>query len=227
MLIYLVEDDTDQAKYISLALQNAGYFVSVYGDGASALRALQKAVPNAVILDRRLPDTDGLEVLKWVRKHYGDLPVLMLTNAILECDVVEALQAGADDYVVKPAKEAELAARVMALLRRTRGAVRTPGVIEIGPYSIDRAARRVYFKNLPIQLAPKEYELFDLLVSNIGRVVPRESVTTQLWGVSAELTNSRSLDTHIYRLRQKLNLTPETGLALRVIYGHGYRLEYL
>ncbi|MBO2969090.1 response regulator transcription factor [Burkholderia pseudomallei] len=227
MLIYLIEDDTGQARNVSSALNQAGYAVEVFRDGATALRALQKCIPDAIVLDRKLPDMNGLEVLRWVRRCYRDLPVLVLTGAPLECDLVEALQAGADDYVAKPAKCAELTARVMALLRRTQTSARVLEAIELGSYLVDRASRQVYVKRQRVQLSPKEYEVFELLVSNIGRVIPRDTMMAVIWGRSAEAFNSRTLDTHIYRLRRKLDLNRDGGLALRVIYGHGFQLERL
>lgn len=118
MVIYLIEDDEIQAQYYQSMLVEHGWQVKLLLDGERAFREIQRMPPDLIILDRRLPDLDGLEVLMWVRKNYSNIPVLILTNAILESEVVAALEAGADDYVIKPPRKQEFVARVKALYRR-------------------------------------------------------------------------------------------------------------
>ncbi len=132
MVIYLIEDDEIQAQYYQSILAGHGWKVKILLDGERAFREIHRMTPDLVILDRRLPDLDGLEVLAWIRKNHATVPVLILTNAVLESDVVTALEAGADDYVIKPPREQEFVARVKALYRRSREIHTRPELMEIG-----------------------------------------------------------------------------------------------
>ncbi|CAE6866881.1 Sensory transduction protein regX3 [Paraburkholderia aspalathi] len=226
-MIYVIEDEEIQALCYQAMLERAGWEVRVLPDGAGALREIQREAPDVVVLDRRLPDIDGLEILNWIRERYPTLPILMLTSAVLELDIVTALDAGADDYMVKPPRERELVARINVLRRRTLDGHQGMIMIEIGSYLIDTRERAVYLHGKQIALSPKEYEIVELLARNVGHVVPRGTVVGRVWGHVDEESNSRSLDTHIYRIRHKLNLTCSNGVMLRVIYTHGYRLDDL
>ncbi|WP_199030515.1 response regulator transcription factor [Ralstonia sp. ASV6] len=225
MLIYLIEGDRPQSASLGGVLSGAGYMVACYADGADALRAMRRTAPDLVVLDRKLPDIDGLEVLAWIRRHYADTPVVMLTSVALECDIVAALEAGADDYLMKPVKHAELVARINALVRRTRRQAARSDAQSFGAYTVNYQERRVLMHGQAVSLTPKEYEILEMLARNVGRLMPREAVLNQIWGQVHDLTHSRSLDTHIYRLRRKLHLGQQSGVSLRVVYSHGYRLE--
>ncbi|KJJ95670.1 transcriptional regulator [Burkholderiaceae bacterium 26] len=227
MLVYLIEDDDSQSQYLQAVLSRAGYTVECYFDGADSLRAMRRFAPDLVVLDRRLPDIDGLEVLEWIRRTYVDIPVVMLTNAALECDIVAALEAGADDYLIKPIKEGELVARIKSLVRRVKREAAKKDEQVFGMYTLNYKERAVHMGGQAVSLTPKEYEILELLVRNAGRLISREAVLNRIWGKVHDLTHSRSLDTHIYRLRQKLHLGPPSGVCLRVVYSHGYRLECL
>lgn len=227
MVIYLIEDDEIQAQYYQSMLVEHGWQVKILLDGERAFREIQRMPPDLIILDRRLPDLDGLEVLMWVRKNYSNIPVLILTNAILESEVVAALEAGADDYVIKPPRKQEFVARVKALYRRATETRTLSELIEIGPYRIQTSEKVVYFHREVITLSPKEYEIIELLARNIGQIVSRDKMVYQVWGRLPDEAAFRTLDTHIYRIRRKLELTRYNRLILRTVYTHGYRLEYM
>ncbi|AOJ01908.1 two-component system response regulator [Burkholderia mayonis] len=225
MIIYLIEDDEDQARYFQAMLERAMWAVQVFPDGTRALRAIQRTAPDVIVLDLRLPDIDGFQIIAWVREHYAALPVLVLTSATLESDLVEALEAGADDFLVKPPRERELVARIKALHRRTIEFRDSLTSITFGAYRIETMERAIYLDNGRVSLSPKEYEIVELLVRNVGQVVSRETMIGRVWGRAVGDESSRTLDTHIYRIRQKLNLSRRNGALLRSVYTHGYRLD--
>ncbi|ARK98204.1 response regulator transcription factor [Burkholderia pseudomallei] len=226
MIIYLIEDDEDQARSYQGMLQRAQWNVQVIPEGTRAFKEIQRVTPDVIVLDLRLPDIDGLEVIAWVRERYAALPVLVLTNAILESDLVDALEAGADDYLVKPPRERELIARIKALHRRTIEIRANLTTLTFGAYRIETTEREIYRGNERVQLSPKEFEIVELLARNVGQVISREKMIGRVWGaVGGE--SSRTLDTHIYRIRQKLDLSRRNGALLRSIYTHGYRLDEL
>ncbi|WP_324658556.1 response regulator transcription factor [Burkholderia thailandensis] len=225
MNIYLIEDDEVQARCYAAILEHAGYSVRILTNGERALREIKRAVPDMLVLDRRLPDIDGLEIIAWVREQYALLPILVLANVVLESDIVEALEVGADDYLFKPPREREFIARVNALRRRVSISKQYEGTIEIGSYRIETAERVVYYANERISLSPMEYEIVELLARHVGRVVPRNAVINRIWGHAVEEGVSRSLDTHIYRIRRKMKFSHCNGAMLRVVYTHGFRLD--
>jgi DNA-binding response OmpR family regulator len=225
MSILLVEDDPAQASIVEKALREAGREVCWVCDGERAVQALKSKAIELVVLDWRLPVVDGLGVLYWIRSNLGDEPiVLFLTARILEIDVVAALEAGADDYIVKPIRGAELAARINALIRRNKRTQNRSGLIRVGDYVLNSMARTVTFRGEIIDLTAKEFALANCLFDNLGNIVSRDLLATLAWGRALDGT-SRSLDTHIYRLRLKLALRPENGFRLSAVYTHGYRLD--
>ncbi|AOJ85323.1 hypothetical protein WS87_00885 (plasmid) [Burkholderia sp. MSMB0856] len=210
--------------HVSAILKRAGHSVTVFDCGSVAMRTLQTDPPDAVILDLKLPDIDGLRILEWIKKNSYRLPVIVLSNAIMESEVVGALNAGADDYITKPARELELVARVQAVTRRA--AAEASESIEVGEYVLATSKKTVYFRGSEFELPRIEYEIMELLAKNIGCIVSREMLVNRIWGKVIDQSTSRSLDTHIYRLRRRLGFQVDGGVALRAIYTVGYRLEY-
>jgi DNA-binding response OmpR family regulator len=224
MHILIVEDDPVQAEAVSGVLSRQNFRVSVASDGEAAIRFLRAQSVDAVVLDWHLPGISGIEVLKWIRESIGEkYGVLFLTSRVQELDVVRALEAGADDYIAKPFRSDELVARVHALVRRF---VRNAGerAIRAGDYVLNPQARTIALRDVDIPLTTKEFQLVATLFTNLGKILSRELLAMTAWGreLGAE---SRSLDTHIYRIRQKLKLRPENGLRLTSVYTAGYRLE--
>lgn len=228
MKIVSLEDDSAQSEMIRTTLEVDGHDVLCFREGGDVIRYLENAVADLLVLDWWVPDISGVDVLRWVRQRIGEeLPVLFLTNCACKDETVAALNAGADDYVVKPVHQGELRARVHALLRRAYPPTRLQDAcFDIGKYVIDMRDRRISLNGLHIDLTSKEFELAALLFRNAGRVMPRDVILKIIWGRNLEKL-SRSLDTHIYRLRNKLRLGPETGVRLRSIYAHGYRIEVI
>jgi DNA-binding response OmpR family regulator len=226
MRILALEDDEAQAELIETALTSAGHQVEIVNNGRLAVRHLERATADLLVLDWSVPDLSGFDVLAWTRSRIGvHLPILMLTSRGREDDVAKALEAGADDYMVKPVRRRELAARVGALLRRAYPNVRRDeSRIEFRDYVIDIRDRTVTVNGQPQTLTPREFDLASLLFRHPGRIFPRDELCKAVWGKDVR-SDSRTLDTHIYRLRQKLELSPKHGVRLRSVYQHGYCLE--
>lgn len=227
MRIALLEDDEHQAEVVKLWLKDAGYDCQVYGTGQDFKKGVSHDSFDAYIIDWMLPDTDGLQVLSWVREQKGSYtPVLFVTQRDSEEDVVQALEHGADDYMVKPAKQKELVARLKSVIRRSVPPEESGNQLEIGGYHVDTVARSVSFSGQSVELTNKEFDLALFLFRNIGRILSRGHILETVWGRSAKI-NTRTVDTHVSRLRNKLELHPENGWKLSAVYQHGYRLEHL
>lgn len=196
--VLLAEDDSAIADPLSRALQREGYRVVVAEDGVSALDMARQGPVDLLVLDLGLPGMDGLEVCRRLRTSAPDLPVLMLTARTDEVDFVVGLDAGADDYVGKPFRLAELLARVRALLRR-----RSADAVEVGGVRMDLAGRRVLVDGAEVGLANKEFELLRVLLTRAGQVVTREEILREVWN-DPELKTSKTLDMHMSWLRRKI-----------------------
>ncbi|MFT5572477.1 MAG: two-component system response regulator RegX3 [Cryomorphaceae bacterium] len=226
MRIVILEDDQDQADLLCAWLEEAGHQVSVYGDGISFIRAYTQDSFDLVLLDWMVPKTSGIEVLRHLRNHMDKLvPVVFITQRDAEEDIVMALEAGADDYMPKPVRQLETMARVNALARRVGfGDANTADIYQHAPYFIDTNLRRVSVNGEKVEMTQKEYELTLFLFKNIGRVISRGHLLEMVWGTSSKL-NTRTVDTHVSRLRSKLDLDSHDNWQLTSVYRHGYRLE--
>ncbi len=225
MRIALLEDDPAQSKLMRKWLEEAGHNCSHFGTGQEFLRAISRDTYDLALLDWELPDMHGDEVLPALRaKLDWSIPVLCITVRDQEEDVVGALRLGADDYMSKPVSRAEMFARIDALLRRTQPAKNDAPVLDFSPYLIDPSCKNLTCNGRQIPLAQKEFELALFLFINAGRLLSRKYILESVWGTRGDL-NTRTVDTHVSRIRAKLGLTPDTGWRLRAIYRHGYRLE--
>ena len=175
-----------------------------------------------------LPDDDGLSVLEWLRETLGSqLPVMFATTRSEEVSLVEALNKGADDYLIKPLRQAETMARIQALLRR-RTTIKTQPMdtpVSLGGIHIDTSMHRVNSHGAAVELTDREMELAIYMIRNHGRLLTRQELLENVWHTNASII-TRTVDTHISRLRAKLGLTPENGFELSTVYHKGYRLEY-
>ncbi len=225
--ILLVEDDDGIARPLVSALEAGGHEVTHVTTGREALHAGREA--DAVLLDLGLPDIDGIEVCRRLRRELGaDLPILVLTARDSETDVVVGLDAGADDYVTKPFRLAELQARLRALLRRASAAHggAGEGVTELraGDVRIDVAARRAWRGSQALDLTPKEFDLLALLVSRAGVVVTRDEIAREVWD-TRWLGGSKTIDVHVSSLRRKLGDDPSAPVYVTTVRGVGLRFE--
>ena len=225
MFIALLEDDSDQSDLVGAWLEEAGHKCAVFDSGKEITKSLLHESYDLLILDWLVPDMNGLEVLEWVRETLDwRIPILFITQRDAEEDVVQALQHGADDYMAKPVKRAEMLARIESISRRSHGSTGSDDNLEFLPYSLQRSTQSVKLNDMPIEVTRKEFELTLFLFRNAGRILSRGYILETVWGRSAEV-NTRTVDTHISRLRRKLFLGPQNGWRLSSIYQHGYRLE--
>ena len=201
--VLLAEDDTAIAEPLARALGREGYGCQVVTDGAQALEHAQASRYELLILDLGLPEIDGLEVCRRIRATRPGLAVLMLTARTDEVDFVVGLDAGADDYVGKPFRLAELLARVRALLRRRNAEGEPEQVLDSGDIRLDPRGRRVLVDGKDLVLANREFDLLRFLMERSGQVVSRDDILTDVWG-SADLRSSKTLDMHISWLRRKI-----------------------
>ncbi len=225
MHIALLEDDKDQSVLMQALLEDAGHKCFVFDSGKNMTMALLHESYDMLILDWLVPDMNGLEVLKWVRESLDwRIPVLFITQKEKEEDIVQALQGGADDYMSKPVKRAEMLARIGSVSRRSQQTNTDDDELEFTPYTLQRTAKVVKLNGKSIEITRKEFELTLFLFRNAGRVLSRGYILETVWGRSAEV-NTRTVDTHVSRLRRKLAISAENGWKLTSIYQHGYRLE--
>ena len=224
--VLLVEDDEGIATPLAAALRGAGHEVVRVATGRGALDAAAEGVA-AVVLDLGLPDIDGVEVCRRLRDVAPGVPVLMLTARTSEADVVVGLDAGADDYVTKPFRLAELLARLRALLRRagTERPSRTDRkVVEAQDVRLDLAARRAWVGEQELELTPKEYDLLALLVEEAGAVVTREQIMEDVWDTNW-FGSTKTLDMHVSWLRRKLGDDAMSPHYITTVRGVGFRFE--
>ncbi len=224
MRIAVLDDEESQLELIRCAMATLGHECHAFTHGKELLRRLRRDSFDLLILDWQVPDLSGIEVVRWARQKLETrIPVLMVTQRSEERDLVEGLNAGADDYMVKPMRIGEFIARVKALLRRSYP-VQHAREQAWGDYCFDIASRELTVAGEPVRLKKKEFDLALFLFRNHGRLLSRAHLQEAVWGMEMELP-SRSLDTHVSTLRNKLHLRPENGWRLNAVYSLGYRLE--
>jgi DNA-binding response OmpR family regulator len=225
LVVGLLEDDADQAAIVGQWLEEAGYTTRVFRTAGEFRRRQGNEIIDLLLLDWMLPDTPGIDVLAWIRaSSSARLPVIFLTARSEEEDLVRGLQNGGDDYIVKPPKQRELLARVNAVLRRLGDNGDGDAEIDLPPYRLDPQRRRVSVNGKEIELTQREFDLASFLFRRQGRIVGRDALLENVWNLSSAIS-TRTVDTHVSRLRKKLDLNGEHGWRLAAIYQHGYRLE--
>jgi DNA-binding response OmpR family regulator len=227
MKLAILDDDPVILESVVTLMTAAGHQCQPFNRSNLLLQALRQENYDMFVLDWNLPDLSGVSVVEWIRNHLGGaVPVLLLTSRSVEEDVVTGLRAGADDYVTKPFRPAVLQARVAALGRRSQTAQSDSPIETFGNYAFDVQKKSVQFDKQDVPLTAKEFQLALLLFRSADRAVSRQHVLETIWGLRADIP-TRTLDSHITRLRSKLLLRAENGYQLSSIYGFGYRLEHI
>ena len=219
--ILVVDDEPKITRLAQDYLARDGFRVVTAGDGVTALAQARHESPDLVVLDLNLPGMDGLEVCRALRRT-SDVPVIMLTARAEETDRLIGLELGADDYIVKPFSPRELVARVRAVLRRARGAVREPAVIRAGSLEIDVEGYSVRRDGEEVALTRSEFNLLAILAQNPGQVFSREQLLERIHGVAYDGFD-RSVDSHIKNLRRKIETDPLAPQYVLTVYGIGYK----
>ncbi|GAP21057.1 response regulator transcription factor [Leptolinea tardivitalis] len=221
-LILLVDDEPNIIQLAKMYLEREGYRIISEADGKSALEAIKTRKPNLVVLDVMLPEMDGLEVCKRLRREKNNIPVIMLTARDDDIDKILGLELGADDYMTKPFNPRELTARVKVILRRSeRFGKETSGeMVRVGELVIDPARREVYLGDQPLSLRTQEFEVLWVLAKNRGLVLTREKLLNLAWGFEY-FGQTRTVDVHIAQLRSKIE---GSGVHIETVTGIGYKL---
>ncbi|MEI6052715.1 MAG: response regulator [Opitutaceae bacterium] len=219
--ILLVDDEPDALEILGFKLRQAGYTALLAKDGARAIALARDERPALIVLDLMLPEVDGLEVCKILRRdpNTASIPIIMLTARAAEMDRVLGLELGADDYVTKPFSPRELLLRIKKLLGRAQSSEDASSELKMGELTLDVARHEVTISGEILQLTATEFKLLEILIRRRGRVQTRDRLLQDVWGYDNPI-DSRTVDTHMRRLREKLN---DTARYLETVRGVGYR----
>ena len=223
--ILIVEDDKAVQRLMAAAMDNAGYHQEIAANGAEAVTLALSLQPQVILLDLGLPDTDGVEVIRKLRS-WTETPIIVVSARSDDCDKIEALDAGADDYLTKPFSVDELLARIRVALRKARydqSGAGDAAVFVNGQLSIDYAAGCVYRDGQEIHLTPIEYKLVCLLAKNVGKVLTHQYILREIWGAALE-SDMRSLRVFMASLRKKIEPDPTQPIYIQTHVGIGYRM---
>jgi DNA-binding response OmpR family regulator len=227
MRIAVLDDDRSQSDLVCQVLASAGHACHAFDSGKEMLNQLRRESYDMLIIHWQVPNLSGAEVIRWARDRLpANLPVLFITSRSSEDDIIAGLAAGADDYMIKPIRRGELVARVQALLRRAYPTQNTAEQIRFGQYIFELRTGRLTIDGKPVELTQKEFDLALLFFRNIGRPLSRAYILEAVWARDVEVP-SRTMDTHVSRVRTKLQLRPEFGFKLAPVYSYGYRLDQI
>jgi two-component system phosphate regulon response regulator PhoB len=222
--IHIVEDEQPIITLVKYNLEKEGYKVSSSDNGNDGIEDIKKLFPDLVLLDWMLPDFSGVEICKILKKEkkFKEIPIIMLTAKGEDEDKIKGLNSGADDYITKPFSFPELLARIKALLRRSKPSL-VSDIVEFEDLKVDRLTRRVFRKNKEIHLGPKEYDLINFFIKNPKRVYSRDQILENVWSDNINV-ETRTVDVHIRRLRQSINIDGFKEL-IRTVRSAGYSLN--
>jgi two-component system response regulator MtrA len=221
----VADDDPSIVSLIQITLKDPRYEITVATNGLEALKAFEAQPYDVVILDVMMPYVDGFEACQRIRER-SDVPIVILTARDGTDDVVHGFELGADDYITKPFKTAELIARVEAILRRVEGykSRRAPPIVRVGPLEIDEPRHRVAVRGAEVNLTPMEFELLYFLAANAGQVFDRETLFREVWGYEY-VGETNLVDVCVRRLREKVEETPSRPRLIVTVRGVGYKLS--
>ena len=222
--ILVVDDEQVLVKGIKFNLEHEGYQVDVGCDGEQAVKLAREGRYDLILLDLMMPKIDGLQACMRIRE-FSNVPIIMLTARSEDADKIIGFESGADDYVTKPFNIMELKARIRALLRRagTGGEKKDAGALTVGHIKLDPVERAAWRNSVRVELTMKEFDLMELLLRNPGRVYSRENLLNVVWGYEY-IGDYRTVDVHIRRLREKLELDPANPVYIKTKWGVGYYL---
>ena len=228
--IMIVDDDPNIAQLVKLYLEKDGYDTVAYGRGDEALAAFRQNPPSLMILDIMLPGMDGWQVCRAVRQ-ISQIPIIMLTAKEETFDKVLGLELGADDYITKPFDSKEMAARVKAVLRRTMGQTEeeeesNDDTLSFPGLTVSLSRYEVFYEGKKLEMPPKELEVLYFLASHVNQLFTRGQLLDQVWGFQVEV-ESRTVDVHVKRLRDKLVGCEKYGWRIQTIWGRGYKFEVI
>jgi two-component system response regulator RegX3 len=222
-MVLVVDDEESYRDALSSGLSHEGFQVILAADGHDALKLFEAHSPDLVLLDVMLPDRSGIEICREIRAS-SNVPIIMVSARTTEVDVVLGLEIGASDYVTKPYRFRELLARMRAVMRRGAPELPDEDVVVAGQIHLDASRREAVVRSEPIELSRKEFDLLWLLMSHVGAVVTRDACIDAIWW-GQDLMDSRTLDTHIKRLRRKIEVDPANPRHLLTVRGVGFRFD--
>jgi DNA-binding response OmpR family regulator len=226
--VFVLEDDADISRLVQYHVEKAGFTVRVFEAGRNVVSEAERTPPALFLLDVMVPDGDGMDVCRRLRAHstLNSLPIIFLTARAAESDRVRGLELGADDYITKPFGTRELVARIRAVLRRSepKAEMVESGVLHIEDLDIDSAAMQLRVKGELVVMTATEFRLLDYLARHPGRMFSRDHLLDAVWG-DARFVTPRSVDVYVRRIREKIELDPETPRYLKTMRGAGYRFE--
>jgi len=220
--ILIIEDEHDMVEGLKFNLEARDYSVIAAYDGESGYKMALSEKPDLVILDLMLPKLNGYEVCKILKKEIPELPIIMLTAKSQEAEIVTGLELGADDYITKPFSVLELLARISALFRRIKSDPGLPEVHHCGDLEINFKKYQASRNGKPLKLSPREYEILGYFIERQGEIISREELLKEIWGYEHS-PDTRTVDAHIVKLRQKIEDKPDEPKLIITIHGIGYK----
>jgi DNA-binding response OmpR family regulator len=224
MRIAIADDDAELLEQLACALDGAGHSYDRYRNGSDMLNALKRETYDVALIDWNMPGASGVELVTWAMANLAPPPaMILLTSRSEKSDVVQGLDAGAVDYIVKPESNEVVLARIDAAMRKARARDK-PRFEQFGRYKVDRLQETIERDGNPVKLTSKEFKVAELLFDNLNRPLSRNYIFAQVWNGSPDL-ETRTLDMHISRVRSKLELRPQHGFAIQTVFGFGYRMD--
>lgn len=225
MRVAIADDEVEVTSFLKAIAEENGHTATAFTNGNALTQALMRETYDLVILDWNMPGKDGLATLKWMAESLSERPpVIMMTNRTAKRDIIDALDAGADDYITKPEDRNVIAARMNAVIRRNASSGAFDASATYGKYTLNRLNQTITYDGQSVTLTAKEFELADLFFRSSDRTLSRNYIMETIWRTTAALA-TRTLDMHISRVRSKLELQPENGFRIFTVFGYGYRLE--